>query len=306
MSSEVVVYVDGEYRPASEASVNVFDHGLLYGDGVFEGIRAYNGRVFKLDEHIARLFTSAKAICLSIPHTQADMAGIVLESCRRNSLRDAYIRLVVTRGRGDLGVDPRKCVDAGPTVISIAVPSFDVYGPAGHRGLRVVTVSHRRVAPDALNPSIKSLNYLNNVLAKIEANQRAADEALMLDAHGYVSEATVNNIFVYRRGRLMTPWTSTNLDGVTRRTVVELAVSLGVPVEERPFALFDVWTADEVILTGTGIEVQAVVEVDGRPIGSGVVGPVAGRLIEAYGEHVRSHGTPIWSEQDRPVEPVRG
>ncbi|MCL4846360.1 MAG: branched-chain-amino-acid transaminase [Acidobacteria bacterium] len=286
------IYVDGAFYDRRGATISVFDHGLLYGDGVFEGLRAYNGRVFELEAHIARLFASAKAICLELRHTRDEMAEIVLETCRQNHIVDGYVRLVVTRGVGDLGVDPRRCL-GGPSVVAIAVPTLHVFGEGRPRGLRLVTAVHRRVAHDALNPSVKSLNYLNSVMAKIEANQRGADEALMLDSQGYVSEATVDNIFVLHGRRLMTPWTSTNLDGITRRTVIGLAPGLGLTVEQRPLALYDVWSADEVVITGTAVEVQPVVEVDGRTIGTGAVGPIAGRVIEAYAAHVRSHGTPI-------------
>lgn len=286
------IYVDGTFRDRRDATLSVFDHGLLYGDGVFEGLRAYAGRVFALDAHITRLFASARAICLDLQRTREEMAEIVLETCRQNRIVDGYIRLVVTRGVGDLGVDPRRCT-GGPSVVVIAVPALQVFDEARGRGLRLVTAVHRRVAHDALNPSVKSLNYLNSVMAKIEANQRGADEALMLDSQGYVSEATVDNIFVLHGRRLMTPWTSTNLDGITRRTIMGLAPALGLSVEERPLALYDVWAADEVVITGTAVEVQPVVEVDGRPIGTGAIGPIAQQLVEAYGAFVRAHGTPI-------------
>jgi branched-chain amino acid aminotransferase len=286
-----LVYVSGVFRPAAEACVNVFDHGLLYGDGVFEGIRAYNGRVFRLERHIERLFESAKAIRLEIPHSPAEVCAIVVESCRQNAITDgAYIRLVVTRGVGDLGLDPRKC--ARGELIVIVRPTLSVYR-APSAGIRVVTSAFRRNSPDTLSPSIKSLNYLNNVLARIEANDRDADEALMLDVNGYVAEATVDNFFIVTDRGMMTPPTATNLKGVTRETLLGLAVSLGIRTEEKPFTLFDVWTAREAFICGTAAEVVPVVAVDNRPIGSGTVGPVTGRVIEAYDELVRSQGTPI-------------
>jgi branched-chain amino acid aminotransferase len=284
-----LVYVSGAFRPAAEATVSVFDHGLLYGDGVFEGIRAYNGRVFKLERHIDRLFDSAKAIRLEIPHTHAEVCDIVVETCRRNRLSDGYIRLVVTRGPGDLGIDPRKCPRAALIVIACQLTMY----AAAPAGIRLITSTFRRNAPDATSPSIKSLNYLNNILARLEANDRGADEALMLDGQGYVAEATVDNFFMVTDHALLTPPTATNLKGVTRETLLGLAASLGIRAEEKPFTLFDVWTAKEAFICGTGAEVVPVVSVDARTIGHGTVGPVTGRIIAAYHQLVRSQGTPI-------------
>jgi branched-chain amino acid aminotransferase len=291
-----LVFVSGSFRPAGEAAVSVFDHGLLYGDGVFEGIRAYNGRVFKLERHIDRLFDSAKAIRLEIPHPHAEVCEIVLETCRQNAIDDGYIRLVVTRGPGDLGIDPRKC--ARPELIVIA-RQLTVYAAAAS-GIRMVTSTFRRNAPDATSPSIKSLNYLNNILARIEANDRGADEALMLDRQGYVAEATVDNFFIVTEQALLTPPTATNLKGVTRETLLDLAASLNIRADEKPFTLFDVWTAKEAFISGTGAEVVPVLSVDGRTIGSGAVGPVTARMLAAYYERVRSEGTPIHA-----LEPAR-
>ena len=285
-----LVYVSGAFRSAAEATVNVFDHGLLYGDGIFEGIRAYNGRVFKLERHIERLFDSAKAIRLDIPHSPAEVCDIVVETCRRNSIHDGYIRLVVTRGPGDLGIDPRKC--PRPELIVIARPTMSMYGAAS-AGIRVVTSTFRRNSPDTLSPSIKSLNYLNNILAKIEANDRGADEALMLDVHGYVSEASVDNLFIVTERGMVTPPTATNLKGVTRETLIELAGSLGIAIEEMPLTLFDVWTAREVFICGTGAEVVPVVSVDDRTIGAGAAGPITSRISAAYHQVVRAQGRPI-------------
>jgi branched-chain amino acid aminotransferase len=283
-----LVYVSGAWRTAAEASVSVFDHGLLYGDGVFEGIRAYNGRVFKLERHIERLFDSAKAIRLEIPLAPADVCDLVVETCRRNDIHDGYIRLVVTRGPGDLGIDPRKCARAELIVIARQLTMY-----AAASGIRVVTSTFRRNAPDATSPSIKSLNYLNNILARIEANDRGADEALMLDAQGYVAEATVDNFFIVTDRALLTPPTATNLKGVTRETLLALAATLGIRTEERPFTLFDVWTAKEAFICGTGAEVVPVLSVDDRTIGAGAIGPVTGRIVAAYHELVRSQGTRI-------------
>ena len=290
VNSSGSVYVSGAFRTSADASVSVFDHGLLYGDGIFEGIRAYNGRVFRLERHIERLFDSARAIRLEIPHAPAEVCDIVVETCRRNGIRDGYIRLVVTRGPGDLGIDPRKCPQA--ELIVMARPTLTMYS-AAPAGIRVITSTFRRNAPDATSPSIKSLNYLNNILARIEANDRGADEALMLDGQGYVAEATVDNVFIVTGHALLTPPTATNLKGVTRETILALAVSLGIRAEEKPFTLFDVWTAREAFICGTGAEVVPVVSVDNRPIGDGAIGPVTVRIIAAYDELVRSQGRPI-------------
>jgi branched-chain amino acid aminotransferase len=289
---ELMVYVDGTFYPQSEAKISVFDHGLLYGDGVFEGIRAYNGRIFKLDRHMDRFFNSAKAIDLKIPHTKEQMANLIVELCRKNGIHDGYIRPVVTRGPGDLGLDPRKC-KRGPSVVIIAQPSINLYGKVYDRGLKVVTSSYRRVPPQSLSPSIKSLNYLNNIMARVEANQYGADEALMLDIHGYVSEATADNFFIVRNHTVTTPWSSTNLPGVTRETILELAPTLGLKSEERLFTLYDVWAADEAFITGTAAEIGPVVEVDGRQIGDGKPGEKTKALTKAYRELVNSTGTPI-------------
>jgi len=286
-----LVYVAGRFRPAADAAVSVFDHGLLYGDGIFEGIRAYNGRVFKLERHVDRLFDSAKAIRLEMPLTRDQMSEVVLEACRRNEIVDGYVRLVVTRGAGDLSVDPRSCPRA--EIVVIARPAVTLYGRKRATGVTVVTSSLRRNPPDALSPAIKSLNYLNNVLARIEANDRGADEALLLDHQGYVAEATVDNIFIVCEHALVAPPTATNLKGITRETVLGLARDLGIAAEERPFTLFDVWTAREAFMCGTLAEVVPIATVDGRTIGPGTIGPTTARLMEAYGHLVRSTGTPI-------------
>ncbi|PYQ75236.1 MAG: branched-chain-amino-acid transaminase [Acidobacteria bacterium] len=285
-----LVYVSGAFRSAADATVSVFDHGLLYGDGVFEGIRAYNGRVFKLERHVERLFDSAKAIRLAIPHTPSEICDIVLESCRRNAIVDGYLRVVVTRGPGDLGVDPRKCPRA--ELIVIVKPTLSIYA-APSTGIRLVTSTFRRNSIECLSPAIKSLNYLNNVLARIEANDRGADEALMLDMNGFVAEATVDNFFIVTDHALVTPPTATNLKGVTRETILAVAASLGIRTEEKPIALFDAWTAREAFICGTAAEVVPVISIDDRVIGSGAVGAVTGRIVTAYHDLVRSQGTPI-------------
>lgn len=285
------IYVDGQMVPAAEATVNVLDHGLLYGDGVFEGIRAYSGRVFRLEQHVERLFASAHAIRLALPGSRQDIAAAVLAACRHNGIVDGYIRLVVTRGTGDLGIDPRSCRQ--PRLIVITKPSLVVHGGREH-GIALVTSALRRNAPDATSPQIKSLNYLNSVLARIEATDRGADEALMLDADGYVSEATVENVFIMTGRGLATPPVSTNLNGITRGAVMELASSLAIRCEERRFTLFDVWTAKEAFLCGTAAEIVPVGSVDGRTIGSGEPGPATRRIVNAFAELVRSTGTPIY------------
>ena len=284
-----LVYVSGAWRTAAEASISVFDHGLLYGDGVFEGIRAYNSRVFKLERHIERLFDSAKAIRLEIGHSPAAVCDLVVETCRRNGISDGYIRLVVTRGPGDLGIDPRKCPRSELIVIARQLTMY----AAAAAGITVVTSTFRRNAPDATSPSIKSLNYLNNILARIEANDRGADEALMLDGQGYVAEATVDNFFIVTEQALLTPPTATNLKGVTRETILEIAASLGIAAEARPFTLFDVWTSKEAFICGTGAEVVPVLSVDERRIGAGGIGAVTRRIVAAYHDRVRAEGTPI-------------
>ncbi|MEM2869256.1 MAG: branched-chain-amino-acid transaminase [Thermoplasmata archaeon] len=289
---EHLVYVNGEFVPRSKAAVSVFDHGLLYGDGVFEGIRAYNKRVFKLHEHVERLFESAKAIDLKIPHTKDEMSELILETCRRNNIVDGYIRPVVTRGVGDLGLNPLKC--SKPTVIIIAIPFAPLYGDKYERGLKLITASVRRNPPDCVSPNIKSLNYLNNILATIQSNQRGADEALFLDRDGYVSEASADNIFIVKKGRLFTPYTVSNLIGITRATVLELAEKLGIPAEEKLLTLFEVYAADEVFVCGTAAELAPVVSVDDRTIGDGKPGRITLQLAAAYKELVNSTGVPIY------------
>ena len=291
---EQVVYVDGKFYPASDAKVSVFDHGLLYGDGVFEGIRAYNKRVFKLERHMERMYQSAKAIDLKIPHTRVEFIELILQTCRRNNTVDGYIRPIVTRGPGDLGLDPRKC-KRGPSVIIIAQPSIALYPKEKYeQGLKLVTSSYRRVPPQSLSPSIKSLNYLNQIMARVEANQYGADEALLLDTQGYVSEASADNFFIVQNHSVMTPPTSTNLPGVTRETALELAEKLGIRAVEKPFTLYDVWAASEAFITGTAAEIGPVVELDGRVIGDGRPGKITKQLMKAFRELVTTTGTPIY------------
>jgi len=288
----MIIYLDGKFVPEEEAKVSVFDHGLLYGDGVFEGIRAYNGRVFRLTEHLVRLYNSAKAILLEIPLTISEMEEAVLETLRRNGLRDAYIRLVVTRGKGDLGLDPKKCEK--PTIF-IITDAITLYPEETYKnGLKLVTVPTRRNAPEAINPNIKSLNYLNNILAKIEAARAGAVEAIMLNNEGYVAECTGDNIFIISNGIIKTPSPALGgLPGITRDAVIEVARKMGYTVEETFFTRYDIYTADESFLTGTAAEALPVVELDGRQIGDGKAGSITQKLIAAYRELANSEGTTI-------------
>ncbi|HYC11128.1 MAG TPA: branched-chain-amino-acid transaminase [Nitrososphaerales archaeon] len=295
MQKDLLVYLNGSFVERSKAVVSVFDHGLLYGDGVFEGIRAYNGVVFKLDEHIARLYDSAKILRLSLPVPPGEMAEKVLETLRKNRLRDAYIRLVVTRGPGDLGVDPAHCVD--PTLFIIAEPMSTVLGPKEPKVVRLVISTVRRDAVDATTHEIKSLNYLNSILAKIEANNAGADDAILLDRRGFVSEASVTNIFIVKDGKIATPSSAAGiLHGITRARVVKLCSDLGFDVQERDVTPFEVFTADEAFLVGTKSEIVAVGSVGDIRIGSGTAGPVAQRLVKEFTKLVQrpEEGTPIY------------
>jgi len=291
-TAAIKIWLNGRLVPKNEAVVSVFDHGLLYGDGVFEGIRAYGGRVFKLKEHLDRLYRSARAICLDLESTPAQMESAVLDTCRANAIQDGYVRLVATRGPGDLGLDPRKC--ASPFVFIIA-DRIALYPEESYtKGLTVITASTRRVSPQALNSNIKSLNYLNNILAKIEANQVGVPEAILLNNEGYVAECTGDNIFYVRGKRLVTPPTAVGaLEGVTRNTVMDLAPGLGLAVEEKFFTPYDLHTADEVFLTGTAAEIVPVVRLDTRVIGTGAPGPWTGKLGAAYRELTRREGVRI-------------
>lgn len=299
-----LVYIDGEFRPTGEAAVSVLDHGLLYGDGIFEGIRAYNGRVFRLERHIERLFESAKAIRLEIPATPKAIEDLVVEACRRNGVSDGYIRLLVTRGTGDLSLNPRSC--PAPSIIVIARTVDPLYRRGPREGITMITSAFRRNPPDACSPAIKSLNYMNNVMARLEANDHNADEALLLDRDGHVAEASTDNVFIVTDRAVVTPPTSTNLRGVTRETILRLSEELGIRTEERVFGLFDVWTAREVFLCGTLAEVVPVASVDGRTIGAGTPGTTTLRLMAAYAELVRSTGTPIYEGATVPAGVAAG
>ncbi|HXA45630.1 MAG TPA: branched-chain-amino-acid transaminase [Candidatus Angelobacter sp.] len=287
------IFIDGKLQNERNAKISVFDHGLLYGDGVFEGIRAYNGRVFKLKEHIDRLFYSAKAILLEIPMTPAELMKATVATIRANKLRDAYVRLVVTRGVGNLGLNPRSC--KAPTVIIIA-GKIQVYPAELYaRGMEIVTVPTVRNLHSALNPAIKSLNYLNNILAKIEANNAGVEEAVMLNSEGFVAECTADNLFIIKNGELFTPPLSAGaLYGITRGTVMELAAQTGMKVTEPNLTRYDLFNADECFLTGTGAEIMPVIKIDGRLIGTGKPGPHTSKLIGAYKALVHSTGDPIY------------
>jgi len=270
----------------------VFDHGLLYGDGVFEGIRAYHGRVFKLKEHIDRLFYSAKAILLDIPMTHRQLMDATVEACRRNSITDGYIRLVVTRGAGTLGLNPNRC--SNPQVIIIA-DKIQLYPPSLYKkGMEIVTVATTRNHHNAVNPAIKSLNYLNNILAKIEANTAGYEEAIMLNAEGYVAECTGDNVFIIKGNQMYTPALSSGaLHGITRQTAIDLVGEMGIPTTEPNLTRYDLYNADECFLTGTGAEIVPVVKIDERVIGNGKPGPVTKKLVKAYKELTKVNGEPI-------------
>jgi branched-chain amino acid aminotransferase len=288
--------MNGEYKRKEEAFISVFDHGFLYGDGVFEGIRAYDGKVFKLKEHIDRLYDSAKSILLTIPYPKEEMSRLVCDTVRRNQLRDAYIRLVVSRGVGDLGLDPNKCSQSSVIIIADQVRLFpnEFY----EQGISIITVPTRRNIPDALDPKIKSLNYLNNILVKIEANLAGVSEALMLNSEGYVAEGSGDNIFIVKNNVLYTPPSYIGaLEGITRATIIDLAKQKGYEVKEQPFTRHDVYVADEVFLTGTAAEVIGVVEVDGRTIGEGVPGKVTKELKEEFAQYARQEGVPVYENK---------
>lgn len=292
------IYLDGQLVPKEEAKISVFDHGFLYGDGVFEGIRVYDKRIFRLDAHLERLYRSAKAIWLEPPLSKKEMGQAITETVAANELTDGYIRAVISRGPGDLGLDPRKCPK--PTVLIIAdVISLypeEVY----EKGMECITVTTRRSSPDVLNPAIKSLNYLNNILAKIECIRAGVPECVMLNQHGLVAECSGDNIFVYIRdfngkAQLRTPPVSAGiLEGITRDAVIQIAGELGISCVERDVALFDIYAADEVFLTGTAAEVVPMTMLDNRSIGTGKPGEVTWRIIERYRELTRTEGATAW------------
>lgn len=286
------IYLDGKYVDESEAKISVFDHGLLYGDGVFEGIRIYNSRVFKLDEHLKRLYDGAKVLMMSVPIEIDELRDAVLETVRRNKLVDGYIRLVVTRGVGDLGLNPTKCPKSTIFIIADTIKIYpdEIY----KKGMKVVTVSTRRNHIEALNPRIKSLNYLNNIMATLEVNRTDAQEGLMLNTDGYVTECIVDNLFLVEDGIIVTPPTSSGaLKGVTRDTVIDLATEAGYVVEEKKLTLHDVYVCTESFLTGTAAEIAPVTVVDERKIGDGNPGPITVDLMERFRQYANSSGVEV-------------
>ncbi len=286
------IFMSGTIVDEADAKVSVFDHGLLYGDGVFEGIRAYHGKVFLLEEHVDRLYESAKAIALEINMTQEEMCQAVIDTCRANDLSEGYIRLVVTRGVGTLGLNPYLCDKPEVIIIAAKIQLYPV--ELYESGLKVVTVGTVRNHPEAINPRIKSLNYLNNVMAKIEAINAGVMECIMLNPQGQVAEASGDNIFILKNGVLKTPpvWCGA-LDGITRRAVMRIAAEAGIPVEETVLQRYDLFTAEEMFLTGTAAEVIAVTEVDRRTVGSGLPGEVTRDLQIRFKEFVKDNGSPI-------------
>ena len=291
---ELQIYIDGKFYPKSEAKISVYDHGLLYGDGVFEGIRAYEGSVFKLREHIDRLYESAHAIMLAIGMSKKDMISAVIRTLKKNNLQDSYIRLVVTRGKGDLGLNPQKCEK--PTIIIITDAIRLHSDDRKERGITAMITWMRRDAIDATTHEIKSLNYMNSILAKIEANNASVEEAITLERTGYVCEGVAENIFIVKDGAIFTPHSSTGaLPGITAKVVLQLARKLSYDARERNISAFELFTADEVFFTGTAAEIIPVREINKRKIGDGRPGPVTKRLMGEFQKVVRDpkQGMPI-------------
>lgn len=292
--SEQWIFLNDQYVTKENAKISVYDHGFLYGDGVFEGIRVYSGNIFRMKEHMDRLYNSARSILLEIPYTQDELTNIVAKTIEKNQVEDAYIRLVVSRGIGDLGLDPYNCAKASVVVIvePLAIYPKELY----ETGLDIVTVATRRNRPDVLSPKVKSLNYLNNVLVKIEAHLANVSEALMLNDQGYVAEGSADNIFILKNNCFYTPPGYVGaLEGITRNAVIEIAKELGYEVKEEPFTRHDVYTAEEVFLTGTAAEVIAVVKVDGRTIGEGVPGIHTKNLLNKFRERVVLEGFKVYT-----------
>jgi len=295
MEKELLVYVDGKFYPKSEAKISVYDHGLLYGDGIFEGIRAYKGIVFKLKEHIDRIYEGAHSLMIKIPMTKSEMTEAVLETLRKNNLKDAYIRLVITRGVGDLGIDPRKCPK--PTIFIVTEPMLMIHSPeVKEKGMKTIISWVKRDPVDATSHEIKSMNYLNSILAKIEANNAGVDEAICLDKSGFVCEGAGENIFIVKEGKIFTPPVSSGaLHGITRGVVTKLAEKLGYPVIERNITPNELFIADEAFFTGTATEIKPICEINKRIIGDGKPGPVTRRLIQEFDKITKDpkEGTPI-------------
>jgi len=286
----MLVYIDGNFVPEEDAKVSIFDHGFLYGDGVFEGIRAYNGRIFRLQEHLDRMFDSAKAIDLEPGITKKQMGDIIKETLRKNNLKDAYIRPIISRGIGTMGLDPRKCLK--PTIVCAAAPTGGMYGDLYDTGITAVTVCVRRNTPDSIPPNIKSLNYLNNILGKIEANYKGGDEAIFLDRTGKLAEGSGDNIYLVKNGVLLTPPTINNLKGITRMVILEVAEKLGIKIEICELGLFDLYTADEVIVSGTMAELCPIVKIDGRTIGTGKPGETCKKILKEFQKVAATTGEP--------------
>jgi len=287
------IYIDGEWLTRGEAKVSVFDHGLLYGDGVFEGIRVYARRIFRLRTHLERLYDSARALALEIPHSLDEMARLVGEAVARNRCEDGYIRLIATRGAGALGIDPRSCPRPCVIIIvdQVAVYPRELY----EQGVRVITSATRQVSHEAVDPRIKSLNYLKNILAKIDAQHANAHEAILLNGDGFIAECTADNLFLVRHGKLLTPAPQDGaLEGITRGVILALAGEAGIPCAETRLTRYDVYTADEAFLTGTGAELMPIAAVDGRAIADGQPGAVTRRLRDAFHTLARREGAALW------------
>ena len=294
------IYLNGEFVTKENAKISVYDHGFLYGDGVFEGIRVYGGNVFRMEEHLARLYRSAKSIMLTIPYSMEELTELVVLTVQKNALEDAYIRLVVSRGAGDLGLDPNNCVS--PNIVIIVEPLSIFPKELYETGLEIVTVPTRRNRPDVLSPMVKSLNYLNNILVKMEARLANVNEALMLNDQGYVAEGSADNVFILKGSTFYTPPGYIGaLEGITRKAVMEIAEDLGYTMKEEPFTRHDVYTADEVFLTGTAAEVIAVVKVDGREIGTGAPGAHTGRILVEFRKRVLQEGVKVYSATETNV-----
>jgi branched-chain amino acid aminotransferase len=294
------IFLGGQFVKKEDAVISVYDHGFLYGDGVFEGIRVYSGNVFRLDAHLKRLYESAQSIMLQIPYTQEEMTQLIVETIRKNQLESAYIRVVVSRGKGNLGLDPSSCLN--PNVIIIAEELAMFPKEFYEHGIKIASVASRRNRPDVLSPQVKSLNYLNNILVKLEANQAGVQEALMLNDQGYVTEGSADNIFIVKNGIVYTPPVYLGaLEGITRNAILDVARAQGFEVRETPFTRHDVYVADEVFLTGTAVEVIAVVEVDGRIIKDGKPGNVTNQLLEEFRRIVTTDGVAVYPSETNHV-----
>ncbi|WP_144486845.1 branched-chain-amino-acid transaminase [Bacillus pumilus] len=286
------IFLNDELVKKEDAKISVYDHGFLYGDGVFEGIRVYNGNIFRMKEHLDRLYDSARSIMLNIPYSLEELTEKMIHTVERNGLKDAYIRLVVSRGAGDLGLDPNNCGRANTVIIVEPLAIFPKH--LYETGIDIVTVPTRRNRPDVLSPKVKSLNYLNNILVRIEAHMAGVSEALMLNDQGYVAEGSADNVFIYKKGKLYTPPGYIGaLEGITRNAIMEIAEDLGYEVKEEPFTRHDVYTVEEVFLTGTAAEVIAVVKVDGRTIGEGKPGVHTNKLLEQFRKRVVEEGEKV-------------